>query len=234
MPECVSVWLCIHWGQGNCFYWLGQQQIRPSIQLGETQVTPLLPGIYGISFHWLFRKFWHLEEAEWETCYSVMMKLFDLVSKFLQSPLHLVALLLLMIILGPSGVLLCPKHRVLFRTNHLTWQGCWTDLLSLGWALCSCWRRPMRMSGGADISSQQDHSFSLWATQDHTPGLGWLKPVFLPVRALCHSQAVGHARALLSQSSSTAERQDSRWDGSSVGPSCLFLYFLTVKKPLWI
>lgn len=47
----------------------------------------------------------------------VVLKLFDLVFKSL---IHLVALLLLIIILSSSGVLLCPKHRVLLRTNNLT------------------------------------------------------------------------------------------------------------------
>lgn len=64
----------------------------------------------------------YLEEAECETCYSVMFKLFDLVFKSLRSRAHLqlVALVLLITILSPSGILLSPKGHVLFRTNNVT------------------------------------------------------------------------------------------------------------------
>lgn len=63
-----------------------------------------------------------LEEAEQETCCSVVFKLFDLVFKALPSTAHLqlVTLLLLIIILSPSGFLLCPKCHALFRTNNVT------------------------------------------------------------------------------------------------------------------
>lgn len=140
-------------GPGNSLYWLEQQRTRPSTRLRETQVTPLLPGIYGISFHWLLGKFWlqnrvHLEEAEWETSYSVMLQLSDLDFKSLQSRAHLqlVALLVLIILLSPSGVLLCPKRRVLFRTNNLTWQrAAEPTLLSLG---CQHRTEPCARAGG--------------------------------------------------------------------------------------
>lgn len=51
-----------------------------------------------------------------------MLKLFDLVFEALPSTAHLqlVTLLLLIIILSPSGFLLCPKRHVLFRTNNVT------------------------------------------------------------------------------------------------------------------
>lgn len=62
------------------------------------------------------------EKPAAQSCFD--LRLFDLVFKALLSTDHLqlVTLLLLIIILSPSGFLLCPKHRVLFRTNNVTWQ----------------------------------------------------------------------------------------------------------------
>lgn len=89
LAECVSAWLCIHWGQGNCFYWLEQQKTRPSIQLGETQVTPLLPRIYGISFHGFLEssgfRTWCIWKKLNEKPAVVSCWNFDLVFKSLQS-----------------------------------------------------------------------------------------------------------------------------------------------------
>lgn len=62
------------------------------------------------------------EKPAAQSCFD--LRLFDLVFKALPSTDHLqlVTLLLLIIILSPSGFLLCPKHCVLFRTNNVTWQ----------------------------------------------------------------------------------------------------------------
>lgn len=188
-------------GPGNSLYWLEQQRTRPSTRLRETQVTPLLPGIYGISFHWLLGKFWlqnrvHLEEAEWETSYSVMLQLSDLDFKSLQSRAHLqlVALLVLIILLSPSGVFLCPKRRVLFRTNNLTWQRAAEPTAPPGLsaqdrALRSCWRRPTWISlEGLTFRPSRTTCSSMWATQESNTGLEWLTPVFLLVRAMCRGK----------------------------------------------
>lgn len=216
--QSVSAWLCTRWGPRNCFYWLEQQKTRSSARLSETQVTTLLPGIYDPRFSWLFWKsrlqnMMSLEEVEWEVCYSVMFKLFDLVFKSLRSGAHLrfVVLLLLIIISSPSGVLLCPKRRVLLGMNNVTWQrAAWTDsavsrLSAQGRALRLCWRC-MWISGGADAFCPgrplvQHVSWYLNIGVKHSAWSNqWL---YFSWSELCvqgrtwHSWAVGHTWALL-------------------------------------
>lgn len=104
------------------------------------------------------------EKPAAQSCFD--LRLFDLVFKALPSTDHLqlVTLLLLIIILSPSGFLLCPKHCVLFRTNNVTWQRATAP------TLFSSGRQHRAEShtcaGGDHVDKWADVSWPVWA---HVP-----------------------------------------------------------------
>lgn len=164
-----------------------------------------------------------------------MFKLFDLVFKSLRSSTHLqlVALFLLIIILSPSGILLCPKRRVLFRTNNVTWQrAAELALLSLG---CQHRAEPYAHSGGdphVEVEGLVHFCPSVTTgpvcelmpkRRSQTPSLEQPMPVFFLVRAVCLGKDMVQLRCRTCVSPSAliihhCRKQDSRQDEPSVGP----------------
>lgn len=179
LPECISAWLCIHWGPGNGFYWLEHQ----------TFYTPLPPGIYGISFHWLLGKFWlqnmvHLEEVEWETC---CMSCWNSLTLF-SSPWSILWLCSYWLSFWVLQVFCCAQSTMCFWEQII-----WHDRELLNW-LCSLWAVSTGQSFVLVLGETRVDKWRGWyfvpvgpheQHRSETLGLGRLLPVFLLVRAMC-------------------------------------------------